>query len=181
MKTILGNYDILSAGDGLQFVGADQQRDQAANLMRAIMSGDMPAEIRQEAIKSIAAASGLVLKETTPQNARTFPLGFVSNGAIAAGASVTIVSRPQVLFKGQRLVVPSDVAGDFSIDDVKVGKNSQFVAEGAIPARVLQENAFGVSFELDTAQISQDITLSVTNISGAARVFRAALIGRAAE
>jgi hypothetical protein len=38
-----------------------------------------------------------------------------------------------------------------------------------------------VAFQLDTAQISQDVSISITNISGAARTFRAALIGRAAE
>lgn len=182
MKTILGNYEIMSRGDvPLQYVG--QNGGGQADVLRQLLniSGDIPEDVRLAATERILAQQGLVLKETTPTAARTFPLGFVSNGAIAAGASVVIVSRPQVLFKGQRLVVPSDIAGDFSIDDVKVGKNSQFVAEGAIPARVLQENAFGVSMELDTAQISQDITIAITNISGAARVFRAALIGRAAE
>jgi hypothetical protein len=186
MKTILGNYEIMSRGDNagrspLRYVGQDPE---TAEIIRAIMSGDasgIPENIREAAMKGILANSGLVLKETQPTAARTFPLGFISNGAVPAGASVTIVSRPQVLFKGMRLVVPSDVAGDFSIDDVKVGKNSQFVAEGAIPARILQENAVDVGFELDTAQISQDVTLSVTNISGVARVFRAGLIGRAAE
>lgn len=125
--------------------------------------------------------SSLVVKDEPPQHARRFPLGFESAGPIAVGASVTITSRPQVLFKGQRLSVPSDIAGSFVVDDLKVGKDSQFVAEGSIPARCLQENAISNDFELDTAQISQDVSISVTNIGGAPVTFRAALWGQVAE
>ncbi len=129
----------------------------------------------------IIARNAAILRETKPTKVRTFPLGFLSDAAVAAGASVTVISRPQVLFRGQRLVIPSDIAGDFSLDDVKVGKNSQFVAEGAVPGRVMQENARDVAMILDTAKVSQDISLSVTNISGAARTFRAALFGLVLE
>lgn len=183
MKTILGNYEIMSSGGNgrMQYVGNNGDGGDLLKQLLAVSGADAPDDLKQVAMERILASGGLVLKQEDPTHARTFPLGFLSNGAIGAGASVVIVSRPQVLFKGRRLVVPSDIAGDFSIDDVKVGKNSQFVAEGAIPARVLQENAFGVEMELDTAQISQDISLAITNISGAARVFRAALLGRAAE
>lgn len=137
--------------------------------------------VKRDAAAKILARKGLILREEQPTHSRVFPLGFESAASILAGASATITSRPQVIFKGQRLVVPSDVAGSFVLDDVKVGKDSQFVAEGSIPARVLQENAVDVAFELDTAQISQDISISVTNIGGAPAVFRAALIGQAAE
>lgn len=134
-----------------------------------------------EAIAERRAMAGALLKERQPTRAREYPLGFVSNAAVAAGASTRITTRPQVPFRIDRLVVPSDLAGLFSIDDVKVGKNSQFAAEGAVPARVFQENAVGVCLKGDTAQISMDVTLSVTNISGAASFFRAAIIGPAVE
>lgn len=131
--------------------------------------------------KTIMANNSLMVVPDPPTNGRRFPLGFESAAPIAAGDSVTITSRPQTLFKGARLVLPSDIAGDFIIDDLKVGKDSQFVAEGPIPGRVLQENATMVDFDLDTAQISQDISISVTNIGGAPRTFRAALWGKVAE
>ena len=44
-----------------------------------------------------------------------------------------------------------------------------------------EENAVGVCLKGDTAQISMDVTISVTNISGAAATFRAAVIGPAVE
>lgn len=170
MRNVLaGDYEIL--GDDDRFIaGADD------DLMSILAGADTDA-----AKTAIMARNGLVLRRQMPNRSRRFPLGFASDGTVAAGASVVIVSRPQVLFRGERLVIPSDIAGDFVIDDVKIGKNSQLVAEGPIPARALQEDAIDVWFQLDTAQISQDISLSVTNIAGAARQFRAALVGRAAE
>lgn len=169
-----GRYDIL--GDDRLVVG-----DAVDEILAVAGDDDLSESQKQRIVTQVMAQNALVLKDTKPTHARRFPLGFVSNGTIDANDSATITSRPQVLFKGQRLVVPSDIAGDFTIDDVKVGKDSQFVAEGPIPARVLQEDAVDVAFELDTAQISQDISISVTNIGGAPRTFRAALIGKAAE
>lgn len=136
---------------------------------------------RDNVAERIMARNAKLLRDVPPTASRTFPIGFVSDGTILPGDSATIVSRPQIIFRGERLVVPSDLAGDFTIDDFKVGKDSQFVSEGPIPARALQENAWGVYFQLDTAQISQNLVISVTNISGAARTFRAMLIGSAVE
>lgn len=171
---LIGRWDIM----GDQLIG------NAVDELLAVAGEDGPLvdeAVKRQAVAQILAKKGLVLKESQPTKSRTFPLGFESATTIIAGASATITSRPQVIFKGQRLVIPSDIAGSFTIDDVKVGKDSQFVAEGSIPARVLQENAVDVAFELDTAQISQDISISVTNIGGAPAVFRAGLIGQAAE
>jgi len=189
-RALLGNYEIMG-DDTRRLIG-----DAVDDILRTVAGddGEAPAlatregagnliteEVRRQVAAKIMGRNALMLKETQPTKSRVFPLGFESAEAIDAGDSVTITSRPQVLFRGERLVVPSDIAGDFVIDDVKVGKDSQFVAEGAIPARILQENAVDVGFQLDTAQISQDISISVTNIGGAPRTFRAALIGSAAE
>lgn len=175
-RSLIGaNYEIM--GNDRLVIG-----NAVDEILAVAGADDAISDAQREAIVTrVMAQNALVLKDSKPTKARRFPLGFVSNGTIASGDSATITSRPQVLFKGQRLVVPSDIAGDFTIDDVKVGKDSQFVAEGAIPARMLQENAVDVAFELDTAQISQDISVSVTNIAGAPRIFRAGLVGKAAE
>jgi len=180
-RTIVG-------GNGYKILG-DSPRDRLliGNAVEDIIaaagldSNELDQSQKAQIATTIMASQGLIVKDDPPTNARRFPLGFESATPIAAGASVTITSRPQTLFKGQRLVLPSDIAGDFVIDDLKVGKDSQFVAEGAIPGRVLQENATNVDFDLDTAQISQDISISVTNIGGAPRTFRAALWGKVAE
>ena len=67
------------------------------------------------------------------------------------------------------------------LEDLKIGKNSQFAATGAVPARMFQEDATRNYFGFDTAQVSQDVTLVVTNISGVAQRFRASVVGRAVE
>jgi len=142
---------------------------------------DLAKRALTQAIAERRAQAGALLTERHPTRAREYPLGFVSAAAVPAGGFARITTRPQVPFRLDRLVVPSDLAGLFTIDDVKVGKNSQFAAEGSVPARIFQENAVGVCLKGDTAQVSMDVTLSVTNISGAAAFFRAAIIGPAVE
>ena len=68
------------------------------------------------------------------------------------------------------------------IEDVIVGKNSQLASNTVgLPARMFDERGVGVRLAGDTAQISQDITLKITNVSGAPARFRAGIIGPAVE
>lgn len=179
MYSISGNYNpsLVTAGQGgsladlLAIAGADGDAVPPGTSLPA-----MQAALAQKIVNN-----GLVVTNTRPTKARQFPLGFESAAAIAPGATAQITSRPQVPFRGERLTVPSDIAGSFSILDLRVGKNSQFVNAGAVPARVFQENATNMSLQCDTAQISQDVTISVQNIGGAPQTFRAALMGSALD
>ncbi len=112
---------------------------------------------------------------------REFPIGFTSEGNVQPGAIANIRQQPQVPFRGERLIVPSDIAGSFHLVDLKIGKNSQLVSPGNIPARGFSETAVGVRLLMDTAQVSQIITLSVQNVSGAALPFSALMVGVAVE
>lgn len=112
--------------------------------------------------------------------AREYPLGFPST-AVAAGAAATIQTAPQVPFRGRRLLIPSDIAGSFLINDLRVGKNSMFPSANPVPARAFTELGVGVDLNLDTAQISQTVALLVTNTSLAAQTFNACIIGTAVE
>lgn len=180
MYSISGAYNpsLVTAGQGnladlLAIAGADEA---LANVPPGTSAAAM-----QQAIANKIAQNGLLVTNTRPTKARQFPLGFESAAAIAPGATAAITSRPQVPFRGERLTVPSDIAGSFSILDLRVGKNSQFVNAGAVPARVFQENATNMSLQCDTAQISQDVTINVQNIGGAPQTFRAALMGSALD
>ncbi len=124
---------------------------------------------------------GQMLRTRAPTKGREYVMGFDSVATIAAGASAIITTRPQVIFRPDRLVIPASIASSFLLNDLKVGKNSQFVAATAIPAEAFTQGAFGVRLKLDTAQVSQDIILNVTNTSGGALRFTAALIGPAVE
>lgn len=165
-----GYIDLVGA---TELVGAD---DDISSLMGAdyavgaARAGQLPPGARQVAQMARPAT-----------RAREYPLGFVSAGTVAAGATATIQAQPQIVFRGERLIVPSDIAGSFIITQLIVGKNPQFVNPNAIHCRTFAENGVGVRLHMDTAQISQIITITVTNISGAAATFYATLIGTAVE
>jgi hypothetical protein len=165
--------------DLLALAGVDELEMEHA--LSGVAATPSPNPAMQQAIAQRLVNSGLMVSRERPTKAREFPLGFESSIAVPAGNTATITSRPQVPFRGERLIVPSDIAGSFVLLDLRVGKNSQFTSTGAVPARTFQENAVGIRLSLDTAQISQDISISVQNIGGAPQTFRASIIGSAVE
>ena len=124
--------------------------------------------------------SGALLRSVAPRNSREYALGLGST-SVAGLSSANINVQPQVIFRPERLVIPSNVAPDFLITDLKVGKNSQLASTGALPAVMFTESAFGVRLKMDTAQISMFVTISVTNQSSVARNFQGGLVGPAVE
>jgi len=156
---------------GAQFVGDES----GAASTRKAHSGQAKADLLRKRI-----AAGALLRTLPPRSSREFIIGLGST-SLPALSSANISVQPQVIFRPERIVIPSNIAADFLITDVKVGKNSQLVSPGAIPAVVFVENAFGVRLKMDTAQIAQFITVSVTNQNGAARNFQGAIIGPAVE
>lgn len=159
--------DELEALDRLAIMGADG--DPANNPLMA------------QVIAQKLAQGSLLTRDAHPSKARDYVLGLNSTGAILAGAPGTAVSFPQIIFRPERFIVPSDIAGQFLITQIIVGKNPQQVSADPIPARVFDERGVGVRLSMDTAQISQQITINVVNIGGAPAIFRAAMIGPAVE
>jgi len=125
-------------------------------------------------------AAGALLRNVPPRSSREYALGLGST-SVAGNSSANINVQPQVIFRPERLVVPSNLAVDFLITDIKVGKNSQLVSTGALPAVMFTEVAFGVRLKMDTAQISMFVTVSVTNQNPAARNFQGGIVGPAVE
>ena len=120
-----------------------------------------------------------VVKEE-PHNQRQFPIGFeLAN--IAPGDEEDIEVKPQVLFRGERLAIAQSIARYFDVLDIKVGKDSQLAATGALTGEAFETRAVGVRMELDTAQPGIVITLRVKNIDTAAHDFRAVLYGAVLE
>ena len=113
---------------------------------------------------------------------REYPLGFFQSGIGVGTGAIDVVSRPQIVFRGERLVIPSGlVASSFSLIDVKVGNRSQLANSTAVPAQTFTETAVGVRLALDTATVAMDIALVVENITQDNQTFQAALIGTAAQ
>jgi hypothetical protein len=168
-----------SGDDALgEFVGDDSGDDILGAVLRKKKAKKQSAMARDLLRRRVAA--GALLRSVAPRSSREYALGLGST-SVAGLSSANINVQPQVIFRPERLVVPSNIAVDFLITDIKVGKNSQLVSTGALPAVMFTENAFGVRLKMDTAQISMFVTISVTNQNPAARNFQGGLVGPAVE
>lgn len=162
-----GDLEALLAGTDLTLFGAD-----------AAAAAPVAAEAaNRQMLRNLALrGGGAALVHRSPSKSRIYVQGFGPT-TIAAGATVNIIVQPQTAFKGKRLCIPSDFAGAILVNDLKIGNLSQFPSSNPIPGRMFTEFAVGMEQDFDTAQISQQISLSVTNTSGAAVSFTAGLKG----
>ena len=135
---------------------------------------------RQNAIAARKFAASRVVVKRPLTKSRVQSVGF-NFTAVGPGATVDIPARPQVKFRGTRLSVPSSIATAFLIEDLKVGRNSQFVAAGAQSAETFKDTATSDNVAMDTCDPGMDIIISVTNTSGTASDFHATLFGDAVE
>ena len=179
-EDIIGAEDIVGAE--VAYGGYDSL-DNIFGASRALVVGADPmgpvANAQQVATTLASRHSAMVVPRQVTK-AREYPLGFPTT-TVNGGASATISAQPQVPFRGRRLLIPSDIAGSFLITDLKVGKNSMFPTSNPVPARAFTELGVGVDLNLDTAQISQLVSIGVTNTSGANLSFNACIIGTAVE
>lgn len=113
---------------------------------------------------------------------RELVLGFDSVTDVTKATSRKITTRSQKIFRPDRLTVGGSVAGDFTIDDLKIGTNSQFLSGDSVPAEVFSNLSVGVKMHMDTVNPGIDVVLSVTNLDAAAdHRFNGALIGPALQ
>ena len=107
---------------------------------------------------------------------RRFPLGFQPT-TVNAGATSNIPAAPQDMFRPERLVIPSDTAFDFGVQDVKVGNTSQLVSGGEVPAALFTEVSIDTHVHFKTAEIGNQMSVSVRNKTGASIEFSAGVVG----
>ena len=176
---ILG--DLLDGDDEAgEFVGDDSGDDILGAILAKRNKGNARKQAMARDMLRRRVAAGSLLRSVSPRSSREYALGLGST-SVAGSSSANINVQPQVIFRPERLVVPSNIAVDFLITDIKVGKNSQLVSTGALPAVMFTEQAFGVRLKMDTAQISMFVTISVTNQNASARNFQGGLVGPAVE
>lgn len=125
-------------------------------------------------------ARGVDVQMKPGTNVRRFPLGFGPQ-VINAGTTATITTRPQCVYRAEKFVVPSDFAANFQINDIKVGKDSQFVASNPLPARAFTEVSVDNLLQFHGAWISQDISVIAQNNAGINQTFFAYMAGTAVE
>lgn len=184
---LIGNDNLL----GDEFVGWDEiiGQDNGDDLVNALLGGAAVPPIGagssagRLALAMKAAQAGRLVRTRGPTKSRIYTLGFRGSSLAAAG-SETLTERPQVPFKGRRISVPTTIEGspgDFSITDIRVGKNSQLVTTTGIPASSFAADAVAIELDLDTCQTTMDFAIAITNRSAAASRFNATVVGLAVE
>lgn len=128
----------------------------------------------QEAMQAIFAYAPLPRR-------REYPLGFQSDSPLEPGETRTLEERmaqPDTWYFPNRLVTPSDSNEDFMLEDVLIGRASQFAAPGGMPANVFGENRATLRLKLDPLRQGEVAALRVRNDGTEPVVFRAVMIGR---
>jgi len=81
-------------------------------------------------------------------------------------------------FRVDSVRIPDEVARHFLVTDVKVGRNSQLLSVGAVPAAVFSESSWVQQPDLDVLREGDSLTLSVTCVSEVDQEFSAEVSGR---
>jgi len=174
---INGYYDIGAAAPMLHPAGAyggfAPLAQGAFNATPTGISPSQPSTTMQRPLM----IGGAKLTDKAPTTDRVLWLGFKSSSTIAASANSAVSSSPQDTFAPRKVVIPGSVAPNFEIVDLKIGAISQLSSSDPIPAEAFIPNASLTDVHFDTAQISQQVTFSVNNISNAAATFRGAMNG----
>ena len=141
-------------------------------------SGMVPVSTQSRGI-SMAISPPPAMPGVVPQASRGPRQWAIGFGPTPVNGNATLQQqrRPENIFRGDRLVIPATVGPNFSIQDLKVGKNSQFVDPNPIPAEAFAENAVNVAMSLDTCNVGQSITILALNTTANAATFKATLFG----
>lgn len=119
---------------------------------------------------------GVWREQYTPLNLTTGP-----TGTIAAGATVIVSTTLQKVFRPNRFILDSGVAGGYVINDIRVGVLPQLAATGSLPGRMFTEFAVGIGLHGDTGWPGIQLSVSVTNITGGPLTFVAGFQGISVE
>jgi hypothetical protein len=111
---------------------------------------------------------------------REYILGLGST-EVEGGSLATISVPSQVNFRPDRLVIPSNLAADFLITDIKVDKNSQLVSTGALPAVMFTDTAFDVRLKMDLVAAGMFVSVTVVNQAKEPRTFVVGVVGTVVE
>jgi hypothetical protein len=138
------------------------------------------AALRKAALRKIAMRNAGAVVQTGLDRRRRYPLGFVPT-VVNAATSALIPSAPQNLFRPERLVIPSDIAFDIGVVDIKVGNQSQLVQSVEVPGALFSEVAIDTNVTFDTAEVGNQVSVQARNKTLAAIEFTAGLIGTIAK
>jgi len=98
---------------------------------------------------------------------------------IQAGASASIIVKPNVVFTGTSLEFPAEAINpNIILVDLKVGANSQMPL-GEVPLGIYSQVSTDQEMDMDTCQVGQEISLTIRNDSAQPVTIRGAIDGYA--
>lgn len=170
--------DFIGGGDhliGADFIGAGDA------LVGAAANPRHPKHAKAKAVlHQLAMRHGGAVVNNGVNKRRRYPIGFVPTD-IAGTTAALIPAAPQNLFRPERLVIPSDIAFDFGVRDVKVGNQSQFVQSVEVPGALFTEVSIDTNVAFDTAEVGNQISVDVRNKTATTINFSAGSIGTIAK
>lgn len=176
-RSLVGRRDLVGR---TELVGGEDSLDDLFS-GRRIVGADPGDNLGAGAEQELRMRGATAVVDEPPTRSRRLPVGFPSTAVAAAGGTATASVQPQILYRAERLIVPSSLATGLLINDIKVGNRSQTAAANPIPAEAFTEKGWGVDMTLDTADVSQFISLLLQNTTGATITFVALFLGRAVE
>jgi len=146
-------------------------------------------------LAAMAAKRGRAVKRSgfTRDRALILPFGQETVGTYAAvNALATMLANPQTPFRPRRLVISAVMAPvianvvpieNIVITDIRVGKNSQLIATGSIPAAAFAGAANEMLFKFDTGRPGIVIAVEIQNVIPATTdiTVTLAMVGYAAD
>ncbi len=184
---ILSGYD---DDDDFGAVGADEDLLEALSISgdgtSEIVGADIIGAMKQSkagrsALNKIKMRHAAAVVNNPLSKKRRYPLGFVPTTVDASTGGISVPGAPQNLFRPERFVVPSDIAFDLGVQDLKVGNTSQFVQNVEVPAAIFTEVAMDTFVAFDTAEIGNQISATLRNKTASDVEFSAAAIGTIAK
>ncbi len=102
-----------------------------------------------------------------PSRADRVLLPMSSGVSILPNTSAQITSRPQnVAFRPERVII-GGTAGDWIVNDIKVGNRSQFSQSGDVPGETFAATTIDSFVSFETVQTAMDFVMLVTYIGAA--------------
>jgi len=119
---------------------------------------------------------GGYLVEKPPTQKQVVFIGFGPQ-TINGNATFVFAAQPQRIFRGERLTIPSALANNFAVNDLKVGADSMNIGANSVPAAIFSELGMLVALEIETASPGILILLSISNLTGGSQSFLSGLLG----
>lgn len=184
-ESLLRALSVSGMGDS-EIVGADFIAGNRANGAARFLIGAAQAAAAQgdpqaaQVLQQLAMRNGGAVVNQGVNKRRRYPIGFVPTD-IAATTAALIPANPQNLFRPERLIIPSDIAFDFGVRDVKIGNQSQLVQSVEIPGALFTEVSIDTNVTFDTAEVGNQISVDVRNKTAGSINFAAGALGTVAK